>query len=107
MTIEIVKLKPYDLFMHFNEKFKETMGFPYLANLGKDLALFKLIAAVHGEKTFEIIDLFFDDPEDFSRDRGMTVGIFYTQVNRLMAKLSDKGSGGSLYGQLRNKINHI
>lgn len=78
---------------HFNSKHLETLGFPYMVSWGKDLKLLKLLVKSYDVATaIRLIDLFFNVYEEieFVRKAGITIGIFYTQVPKLIMTLSEQ-----------------
>jgi len=78
---------------YYTTKHKEVIGAPYMPMWGKDLKLLKMIVAVYGvEYTHKLIDAFFDYglTDDWIKDRGFTIGIFHSQINKLLIVVRNK-----------------
>lgn len=72
-------------FKKFEEKFKVK---PSISG-GKDGALLKKLHETYGfEKVKQLIDLFFDSKDRFIVDSGYTIGVFFSQINKLLIELS-------------------
>jgi hypothetical protein len=78
---------------YFCAAHKESLQTPYLVSWGKDQAIIKQIAATYGvEKTCYLIALFFEAlrTDKFLQQTGASVGIFKTQIPKLLLKIDEK-----------------
>ena len=70
---------------HWRKTFLSKTGQPYVPSYGKDGKLIGDMLQVHPlEKLEEMVEVFFQD--DRCKRRGLTVGIFFQELNRLMAQ---------------------
>jgi hypothetical protein len=82
---------------HFYKKFKDVMGKAYVANFGKDGAIFKdLIAVIGDDDVIKAVDRFFISEDDFIKKSGYTVGVFKSQINKLVG---DKKKSSLIFKQ--------
>ena len=66
----------------YSEKFNEA----YTHDWGKEGKLVKEILNLHGiEKLRELRDAFFSSQDSWIKDKGYTIGVFKTQLNKLNA----------------------
>lgn len=75
----------------FITRHKEHVGHPYMVNWGKDSAIMKRVVDTYGMlKTNLLINKFFVDAPDneFILRAGITVGIFKTQIPRLLMSMN-------------------
>lgn len=73
-----------DCLKYFGDVYKKHRGETYVANFGKDGAIFKeLLKLLPSEEICSRIDLFFRSEDEFIRKAGYTVGVFKSQVNKL------------------------
>lgn len=70
---------------HFGIRFKEKNGETYFCTFKKDTPLIKNVIKLYGiEKTNSLIDKFFLSEDEFIKKSGHTIGIFVTQINKLL-----------------------
>jgi len=70
---------------HYFKLFEKKFGSKPDFNGGKDGRLFQQILKTHGkEKTIALLDLFFEIKDDFIENTGYTVGVFKSQINKLI-----------------------
>ena len=79
------------LLSYWQQVHQQLLGQPYMTEFGKDNVIMKSIVGVYGiEKTKRMIDFFFGrlmtDP--FLQQTGATVGVFKTQIAKLVLDLS-------------------
>lgn len=87
---------------HFYSVYKEKLGVAYMADFAKDGAIFKkILTVVAEEKVLALIDRFFKEEDDFVRKAGFTVGVFKTQVNKLLQGDKPKGRAEEFNEKLR------
>ena len=75
----------------FCQQHKIILKEPYMVIWGKDQKIMKEIIATYGvTKTFTLISLFFQEviKDEFLKKTGATVGIFRTQIAKLLMKLN-------------------
>jgi len=73
----------------FCYRHKDVLKVPYMISYGKDQAIMKQVIATYGaEKTSQLIlDFFNEVPKDpFLQKAGITVGIFKTQIPKLLLR---------------------
>jgi hypothetical protein len=71
-----------DFFSFWSETFTREIGQPYVFSFAKEGKLVKSLLQVHSLETLrELVQLFFQDEQ--CRRRGLTIGIFYQEINRL------------------------
>lgn len=69
---------------YWGETFQEKTGQPYVFNFGKDGKLIKDLFKVHPLKTLQdAVSNFFKDER--CKQRGLTIGILYQEINRLVS----------------------
>lgn len=69
------------------QTFKEKFGEGYVVNGGKDGALVKKMLAIHSlDKLKEFCRAFYGSDDPFIKDSGYTIGAFYSQLNKLVAR---------------------
>lgn len=74
---------------YFGEKFTERTGAIYMASFAVDGKHFKDMLTVYPiDKIRSMIDIFFKSKEEFIIKAGFTVGVFYSQRNKLIAQVS-------------------
>ena len=72
-----------EFFDYWRETFQKETGQPYVFNFGKEGKLVKAILQVHPLETLqESTGAFFQDEQ--CKRRGLTIGIFYQEINRLV-----------------------
>lgn len=70
---------------HFGKKHLEKLGKKYTASFQKDHTLLQRLLENHTDKELmEMIDRFFRDENDFVRSAGYTVGVFSSQVPKML-----------------------
>lgn len=77
----------------FCQQHKTVLGSQYLVQWGKDQKLMKGIVDVYGvQKTYAMISLFFQqlDKDAFLQKTGATIGIFRTQIPKLLLKINEQ-----------------
>ncbi len=73
----------------FYKQHLEVMGDPYVADFGKDGAIFKhLVGILPVPRIQELIVSFFQSNDDFIKKTGYTVGVFKSQINKLKSPTS-------------------
>lgn len=69
---------------YFYSSYKQVFKKDYVANFGKDGAIFKgLLGIVPLEELKTLIDKFFESEDRFIKESGYTVGVFKSQINKL------------------------
>jgi ribosomal protein S17E len=72
---------------YFGKKHLEKLGEKYTSSFQKDHTLLQRLLENHSEKKLEeMIDRFFRDDNDFVRQAGYTVGVFSSQVPKMLLK---------------------
>lgn len=77
----------------FSGQHRELLGVPYMISYGKDQKIMKDVSALYGaEKTQALIMLFFQElqSDEFLKGAGATVGVFKSQIPKLILKLQTK-----------------
>jgi len=77
----------------FCSQHKILLGEFYLVQWGKDQKIMKEIVDLYGiPKTFALISLFYQEllKDEFLKKTGATVGIFKTQIPKLLLKLNER-----------------
>lgn len=72
---------------------KQIIGAPYMVQWGKDQKIMKQIIMTYGSpRTYSLISIFFEQirTDEFLRKTGATVGIFKTQIPKLLMILEEK-----------------
>ncbi len=84
---------------YFFNKYKERLGSTYPVQGAKDGSLIKAIDKDYNtEAICKMIDLFFDDKDPFIWDgAGPSIGLFYSRLPGLVAKLKRKGASSSTW----------
>ena len=75
---------------YWNDQHREYIGHPYAVNYGKDQKILKDLVAVYGaDKLVKLIYAFFKKmkTDEFLKKTGATIGIFKTQVPKLLMNL--------------------
>jgi hypothetical protein len=75
---------------YFKDQHLESIGHPYDVNWGKDNQIMKqLVTTYDGKKVIRLIHLFFQEmkTDKFLQQTGATVGVFRTQIPKLLLKL--------------------
>ena len=66
-------------------EYARAYNVPYVAEFGKDGAIFKTLVKMLGEaKVKELILVFFSIKDDFMDEAGHTTGVFRSQINKLL-----------------------
>lgn len=77
---------------HFGEVFLKTYNQKYHAEFAKDTELFKKLLKTHTEdKILSLINKFFSTEDKWVKEAGHTVGVFKTQVNKLVTEAEKPG----------------
>ncbi len=77
----------------WSQTFKVKFGAPYAVNGAKEGALVKKLLIIHPlEKLKEMGRVFFKSDDPFTLKSGFTLGVFYSQVNRLAPMLKSPDS---------------
>jgi len=74
---------------YFYHKYKQTTGEDYLKGQ-KDKDIIVELGAVNPGKLISLIDRFFSSPDDFIKKAGYTLGVFKSQINKLMGQAPSK-----------------
>ena len=83
---------------YFCKKHTEHTNMKYMLNYGKDMSIMKSIAAMYGfVDTCKLIDLYFDtiNKDEFLQKAGISVGVFRSQLPKLVPTLSQKKENGN------------
>ena len=86
------------LLEYFRDKHKEELGYPYMVSWGKDSAIMKSIGHTYGhKKAVDIMDRFFEQikTDEFLKKTGASVGIFKTQIPKLLLLSNGKDRQGA------------
>ena len=93
VSIKSVNSQPTNLYnlpttqRHFYTVYKKKTGLEYVAQFGKDGAIFKNLLKTHAEaEVIALIDKFFVSQDPFILKAGFTVGVFQSQINKLQTK---------------------
>jgi len=89
---------PKELIEYFVEKFEKRSGAKMLVNWGRDMKLMKQVVAAYGPRTRSLIDLFFEDPDEWVLAKGFTVPLFYSQCNSLVSREGTRNLYESIVG---------
>jgi hypothetical protein len=74
---------------YFIKQFKDTVGKEPLITKGKDHQIIKNLITSYGlETTRKIIEVFFNQADDFIKERGYGINILQGQVNSILAKIT-------------------
>ena len=90
---------------YFYKRFEEVFKNKYIADFGKDGALFKqVLGVIPLEDLRPLIDIYLTTPDEFSEKVGYTVGLFKKRINSLRVgraaqRLGDKGLKAVVAGQ--------
>ena len=77
---------------YFKDKHEEFSGYPYAVQWGKDNKIMKELSRYYDAKTItRLIDQFFInmDTDDFLKQTGASIGIFRTQLPKLLLEMSN------------------
>ena len=83
---------------YFMYRHKEILGYPYLVNYGKDSKIMKDIATLYGQnKVTQMIDIYLGavKTDEFLKKTGASVGIFKTQIPKLIMSVSNNEVDGN------------
>ena len=70
---------------HYFDSFKNKFGEKPIINGGKDGAIIKnLLATYPAEKIIALLDKFFNSNDSFIRNSGYALGVFQSQINKLL-----------------------
>jgi hypothetical protein len=70
---------------YWREAFQKETGQDYVFSFGKDAKLIKSLLSVHDLHTLQdVTETFFKDEQ--SKRRGLTIGIFFQEINRLLSQ---------------------
>lgn len=73
-----------ELLSFFGKQYKQKTSNTYLASFAKEITIFKSVLKIHKiEVIKQLIIKFFTSEDDFIIKSGMTVGVFYSQINKL------------------------
>jgi len=76
---------------YYYQKFRAKFGEKPVIDGGKDGALMKKLVETFGETRLkELIDLFFEIDDEFIRNSGYTIGVFKSQINKLITHQAAK-----------------
>ncbi len=76
---------------YYHDKFKDRFGEKPIISGKKDGNLIKQVVNKYGiKKTKELLDKFFEVDDKFIQQSGYTIGVFYTQVNKLLTLQAGK-----------------
>ena len=76
---------------YYHDKFKSRFGEKPIISGKKDGNLIKQVVSKYGiKKTKELLDKFFEVDDKFIQQSGYTIGVFYTQVNKLLTLQAGK-----------------
>lgn|SRR3990167_1588971 len=90
---------------HFYSLYKQKTGHEYIADFGKDGAIFKsLLKIVPEDELKTLIDRFFESADDFIIKAGFTIGVFKTQVNKLRTGAKPLSAGAKTLMNAKNWI---
>lgn len=90
----------------FRQKHLQKFGQEYVFNHGKDGGLIKTALKIHSfEYLTQCLDIFFDTKDPFIEKVGRTVGVFFSQLNRIIqGTLSPLGPDRSSLATLRDTL---
>jgi phage replication O-like protein O len=70
---------------YFGNRFQEKFGTPYTANFGKEGSLVKRVLKIHPiDRLKELTEKFFSSKDEFIQKSGFTIGVFHSQINKLI-----------------------
>jgi len=76
---------------YYYEKFKEKFGVPPIISRGKDGALLKeLLLNLTDKDLVVLMNHFFESEDPFIKQSGYTIGVFKTQINKLITQTKSK-----------------
>jgi len=76
---------------YYHQKFRAKFGEKPVIDGGKDGALMKKLVETFGETRLkELIDVFFEIDDEFIRNSGYTIGVFKSQINKLITHQAAK-----------------
>lgn len=79
---------------YYHDRFVEKFGEKPVIDGPKDGAIIKKLLAVHDlDKLLWLIKLFFDSKDPWIQNSGYTIGVFKTQVNKLLVQAKSLGGG--------------
>lgn len=84
---------------YFSTRHKKKLGVPYMVSFGKDQSIMRQIIGTYGiAKTAVMIDAFFKkmETDEFLKKTGATVGIFKTQIPKLVMDTAQKTEEGQV-----------
>jgi hypothetical protein len=84
---------------YFCRHHKVGLSAPYMPSYGKDQAILKVIIGTYGvEKTMRLIEEFFRElkTDTFLQKTGASIGIFKTQIPKLLMKSNDNIEQGQI-----------
>lgn len=91
---------------YYYQKFRAKFGEKPVIDGGKDGALMKKLVETFGETRLkELIDLFFEIDDEFIRNSGYTIGVFKSQINKLIThQAAKKNSAASISTRASNHL---
>jgi hypothetical protein len=85
--------------LYFSARHKEKLGVPYMVSYGKDQSIMRQVIGTYTlSKTTTMIDAFFKkmETDEFLKKTGATVGIFKTQIPKLVMDTAQKTEEGQV-----------
>lgn len=86
------------MLIKFDQLHKEKLHSPAHMSPGKDARLLSDLYRRHGESVYELMQMFFETDSEFVRSAGYTVGVFYSQVGKLLTLKAERD------GQLPERV---
>ncbi len=78
------------LLAHFDRRYRDLTGFKYPVSRPKDPALLAQVYRDYPDHAVELIDLFFETDDPFHEKAGWSVGVFRSQLPKLLMLLSQQ-----------------
>jgi phage replication O-like protein O len=93
----------------FRQKHLQKFGQEYIFNHGKDGGLIKAALNIHSfEQLNRCLDIFFETKDSFIEKAGRTVGVFFSQLNRIIqGALSPPGPDHNTLATLRDTLGGV
>lgn len=96
-TGEVGKNSPKEVIDYYHDSFIKKFGEKPIISGGKDAAIMKKIITSYGTpKTKELLDRFFESKDEFVINSGYTIGVFATQINKLITQAKPRKGLGDL-----------
>lgn len=100
-----IEASPPSAQTYFYSIYEQKTGHKYIADFGKDGAIFKnLLKIIPEDELKTLIDRFFETTDDFILKAGFTTGVFKTQVNKLRSGAKPLSSGAKILINAKNWI---